>query len=74
MLPKLGAEVPFDFAEVDRSHSCTRSSVDPGLVANDVSAERLGESTNGLTQVALEEFNNGGREIEGFSLIDDVLL
>lgn len=74
MLPEFGPEICFDLLEVQGLHSGTRTSVNPWLVANDLGPQGLRESTHWLSEVSLEEFNNGGREVERLGTFQDVLL
>lgn len=73
MLPELGPQIALDLPKVDRSHRCTRSSIDPWLIPDNVRSEGLGESAYRLTEVTLEELNDGRWEVEIFGFVEDVL-
>lgn len=58
MLAELAAELRLDLLELDGSKARSRTALDPGLVADDLAAKGLGEASNGLAEVALEELDN----------------
>jgi hypothetical protein len=73
VLSEATAQILFDFLEVERLHGSTRSSINTRLVADDLSAERLRETTNRLSKVALEELHNGRGEVHFLSAVQDIL-
>ena len=74
MRPVLLLQILLDLLEIERFHSETGSGVDPSFIPNDVGAQGLREATVRLTELTLEELNNGGREVKLGCLIDDILL
>ena len=59
MLSKLAPQFRFDLLEVQRCQARTRATVDPRLIPDDVGPQGFRESAHGLTQIALEELDNG---------------
>lgn len=56
-----------------RLHVLAGTVVDALLIADDLGAEGLREATDGLTEVTLEELDDGRREVELAGLLEDVL-
>ena len=74
MLAELSPQFRLDLLEVEGLHGGTRTPVDPRLVADDHASQRLRETPNGLAEVALEKLDDGRREVEFPSALQDVLL
>jgi len=72
MLAKLGPQFCFNLLEIKRLHRRTRSSIDPRLVPDNLRTQRLRETSDRLTQVALEELDYGRREIEFRGTSEDI--
>ena len=72
MLAELGAELSLDLLEVERLKTGTRSAVNSRLVPDDLASQRFRESSNGLAEIALEEFNDRRREVKFLSTVEDV--
>ena len=63
MLAELAAKLGFDLFELDGREAGTGPALDLRLVADDLAAKRLGEAADGLAEVALEELDDGRREV-----------
>ena len=74
MLAELGTELRLDLLEIERLEARARSTVDPGLVPDDLRPQRLREPADGLTEVSLEELDDGRGEVELLGALDDVFL
>ena len=74
MLAILGAKLSLDLLEVQRRKIGTWPAVDSGLVPDDLGAEGLWEAADGLAEVALEELDDGGGEVECIGTLEDILL
>lgn len=74
MFAKLASEFCFDLLEVEGLKAGTRAAVDPGLVPDNVGAQWLGEASNGLTEVSLEELDDRRWEVQLISTLQDILL
>ena len=74
MLAILGAKLSLDLLEVQRRKVGTWPAVDSGLVPDDLGAEGLWEAADWLAEVALEELDDGRREVEGIGPLEDFLL
>jgi hypothetical protein len=70
---ELGAKVGLDLLEVERLHARTGAAVDSRLVADDLGAKRLREATVRLTEVALEELDDGRRQVVLVCTLEQVL-
>lgn len=73
MLAELGTELLLNLPEVERRHALSRSSFNLGLVADDLASEWLREASDGLTEVTLEEFDDGCWEVKSFGTVQDIL-
>lgn len=72
VLSKLAAEFGLDLLKVKRLHRSTWTAVNARLVPNDLGAQRLWEASYRLSEIALEEFYNRGREIQLRSTIKNI--
>jgi hypothetical protein len=72
MLAKFAPQLGLDLLEVQSLHGSSRTTIDPGLVSNDPGPQGLRETTVGLSQIALEEFNYGHREVKLFRAFKDL--
>lgn len=67
------SELGLDFGEVERLHAQTGSRVDSLLVPDDLRSQGFGESLVRLSEVSLEELDNGRGEVELGRSVEDVL-
>lgn len=74
VFPELRAQLGLDLLEVERLHGLSGSSVNAWLVTDDLSAQRLGEAADRLTEEALEELDDGGGEVELVCPVHNVFL
>ncbi len=74
MLSILCTELSLNLLEVQRLETGTGPAVDSGLVPDDLASQRFREAANGLTEVALEEFDDGRREVKLLSTVENILL
>lgn len=71
---ELAPQLSLDLLEVQRLHRCSRTSIDPGLIPDNLGTERLWEASHRLSKVALEELDNRRWEIKMLSTVEDILL
>lgn len=64
VLAKFAPQLGLDLLEVQRCQASSRTTIDPGFVSNDHAPQGLRETTDGLSQIALEEFNYRRREVK----------
>lgn len=74
MFSELAPEFCFDLLEVEWLKTCSGTTVDPGLVPNDLGSQRLWEAADGLTKITLEELDNRRREVQLVSAFQNILL
>lgn len=74
VLAKLASELALDFLEIEGLQARPGSAINPGLVSDDLGAQRLWETADRLTKISLEELHDGGREVKSFSALKDILL
>ena len=74
VLAKLAAKFGLNRFEVQRLHTSSGTTVNSRLVTDNVRAQRLRESSNRLSEVTLEELDNGRREVELLSPLNHLLL
>lgn len=72
MFAKFAPQFGLDLLEVQRYHINSRTSVNPRLVADDITPERFWEATNRLTKISLEELDDRRREIKPISTVEDI--
>ena len=72
MLAKFAPQLGLDLLEVQSLHRSSRTTIDPGLVSNNPGPQGLRETTVGLPQVALEEFNYRRGEVKLLRAFDDL--
>lgn len=74
VFPKFAPQLCLDLLEVQGLHGGARTSIDSGFIPDNLGAERLWEASHRLSEVALEELDNGRREIELISTSEDIRL
>ena len=74
MLAKLGAQLRLCLLEVNRCQVRAWPAIDLGLVPDDLGPEWLGEASDGLTKVALEELDDRRGEVELVRALEHLLL
>ena len=74
VLSVFASELRLDLLEVQWSKARTGPAVDSGLVPDDLGAEGLWETADWLAEVALEELDDGRREVELLGAVENVLL
>ncbi len=72
VLAKFAPQLGLDLLEVQRCQASSRTTIDPGLVSNDPAPQGLRETTDGLSQIALEEFNYRRREVKLVRALEDL--
>ncbi len=74
MFSVLGPKFCFDLLEVERLKARAWSTIDPGLVPNNLRSKRLGEPADWLTKISLEELDDRRWEVQLISALEDILL
>jgi hypothetical protein len=74
VLAKLGTQLSLELLEVDRLNISTRTAINALLVTDNHRAQGLGEATDGLAKVTLEELDDGRGEVELVCALEHVLL
>ena len=74
MLAKLGAQLRLDLLEIKWLHGSTRPPINAWFVTNNFGAQGFREPSDWLSEVTLEELNDGGWEIELLGAVYDILL
>jgi hypothetical protein len=74
VLPELAPQLSLDLLEVKWLHCCAWAAIYPWLIPNDLGAKGFWESTDRLTQVSLEEFDDRGWEIKLIGPLEDFSL
>ena len=72
VLAKFAPQLGLDLLEVQRCQASSRTSINPGLVSDDLGPEGLRETADGLPQIALEEFNYRRREVKLVRALEDI--
>lgn len=63
MLPELASKLCLNFLQLQRLEGGTRTSVNLGLVSDDVGAEGFRESADRLAEITLEELDHRRGEV-----------
>jgi hypothetical protein len=74
VLAELAAQLRLDLLEVQRFQGGTRTSIDLLFISDNAGAQGLRESSHRLSKIALEELNNGRREVKMFGTLQHLLL
>ena len=74
MLAILGTKFSLDLLDVQGREASTRATLNSGLVSDDLCAQRLGEASDWLSKITLEELHDGGWEVKRIGPCKDVLL
>ena len=64
MLSKLTSQFCFYLLKIQWWHGGARTSVDSGLISDDMCSQWFWETSHGLSQVPLEEFNDRRWEVQ----------
>jgi hypothetical protein len=72
MFTKFASQVGLNFLEVQRCQTNSWTSINPWLVPNDLTPQWLGEATNRLSKIALEEVDNRRREVQLIRTLEDI--